>query len=230
MKELTIPNHVAIIMDGNGRWAKKKGLPRTLGHKEGIKALKRTIKDAYALGIKYLTAYVFSTENWKRPKEEVEFLMAILDKLIVKEVNELHLRGVKVKFLGELNDLSDALKKKIIWAEELTNSNTKMQLNLLVNYGSRQEIAGAIKKLINNNEEITESNISNNLYTSGIPDPELIIRTGGENRLSNFLLWQAAYSEIWITPEYWPEFNKQLLMAAIEHFSTIDRRFGGLNA
>jgi len=234
MNKLSIPQHVAIIMDGNGRWSEKRGLPRSFGHKAGVKALKKTIKDVYVLGIKHLSVYVFSNENWKRPKEEVAFLMGILEKLIVKEVQELHKNEVKVRFLGEVSTLSQKLQEKIAWAEQLTAQNSKLQLNLLVNYGGRQDIIQAVNRIAKEKiiplETIDEKILSQFLYTAGCPDPELIIRTGGEYRLSNFLLWQAAYSELWVTPAFWPDFNKELLLEALNWYSQVDRRFGGLNA
>jgi len=231
MDDQTTPSHVAIIMDGNGRWAKKRGLPRTLGHKEGVRALKRTVKNAYSLGIRYLSVYVFSTENWKRPKEEVSFLLGILDSLLVKEVKELHKNDVKVRFIGDLAALPDSTQKKINWAHEHTNNNKKLQLNLLVNYGGRQEIIRAIKNLADNPKEpVTEENLRAHLYAPEIPDPELIIRTGGEKRISNFLLWQSAYSEFWFTKEFWPDFDKEHLQKALDDYSRRDRRFGGINA
>ncbi|OGI05764.1 MAG: di-trans,poly-cis-decaprenylcistransferase [Candidatus Margulisbacteria bacterium GWF2_35_9] len=230
MTKLKIPSHIAIIMDGNGRWAKKRMLPRTIGHNAGVKALKRTIKIAYEIGVKHLSVYVFSTENWKRPKPEVDFLMSILNNIIEKEVKELNDYGVKVKFCGEISELSPSLQDKINWAEEFTKKNNKLHLNLLVNYGSRKEIVSAVQQLIKEGcQNITEEEISSHLYTKESPDPELIIRTGGDNRLSNFMLWQGAYSEIWVTKQYWPDFNRKILMKAIEDFSGRDRRFGGLN-
>ncbi|MDD5457103.1 MAG: isoprenyl transferase [Candidatus Margulisbacteria bacterium] len=231
MDAQTIPSHVAIIMDGNGRWAKKRGLPRTLGHKEGLKALKRTVKNAYSLGIRYLSVYVFSTENWKRPKDEVSFLLGILDSLLVKEVKELHKNEVRVRFVGDLNALPESTQKKIKWAHEHTDKNKKLQLNLLVNYGGRQEIIHAVKFLAKNPQKaITEENLRACMFDPQTPDPELIIRTGGEKRLSNFLLWQSAYSEFWFTKEFWPDFNKEHLQKALDDYSKRDRRFGGINA
>jgi undecaprenyl diphosphate synthase len=226
-----LPTHVAIIMDGNGRWAQEKGLPRTLGHKEGVKTLKKTIENAYALGIKYLSMYVFSSENWRRPKEEVDFLMKMLESLIKKEVSALHKNGVKVRFIGNMSGLSSTLQEKIVWAENLTKENQKLQLNLLVNYGARQEIIHAVNALMKTGAiSISEADIDSHLYTFDSPDPDLIIRTGGDLRLSNFLLWQAAYSEIWVTPACWPDFNKALFEDALADYASRDRRFGGLNA
>ena len=226
-----LPQHVAIIMDGNGRWAQEKGLPRTYGHKEGVKALKKTVENAYALGLKYLSMYVFSAENWRRPKDEVDFLMKMLESLIKKEVTALHKNKVKVRFLGDLSALSPALQEKIKWAETLTQSNPNLQLNLLVNYGGRQEIIHAVNTLIDQGAiSVSETDISSHLYSSESPDPDLIIRTGGDTRLSNFLLWQAAYAELWVTPVCWPDFDRSLLEHALADFAARDRRFGGLNA
>lgn len=226
-----LPQHVAFIMDGNGRWAKEKGLPRTYGHKEGVKALKKTIENAYALGLKYVSMYVFSSENWRRPKDEVAFLMKMLESLIKKEVTALHKNKVKVRFLGDLTALSPALQDKIKWAETLTQNNTHLQLNLLVNYGGRQEILHAVNALIDQGAiSVSEADISRNLYSFDSPDPDLIIRTGGDTRLSNFLLWQAAYAELWVTPVCWPDFDRTLLEQALADFAARDRRFGGLNA
>ncbi len=226
-----LPQHVAIIMDGNGRWAQEKGLPRTYGHKEGVKALKKTVENAYALGLKYLSMYVFSAENWRRPKDEVDFLMKMLESLIKKEVTALHKNKVKVRFLGDLSALSPALQEKIKWAETLTQSNPNLQLNLLVNYGGRQEIIHAVNTLIDQGAiSVSETDISSHLYSFDSPDPDLIIRTGGDTRLSNFLLWQAAYAELWVTPVCWPDFDRSLLEHALADFAARDRRFGGLNA
>lgn len=231
MSDAPIPKHVAIIMDGNGRWAEQKGLPRTLGHKQGVQVLKQTIKDVYSLGIQVLSVYVFSTENWKRPKAEVSFLMKTLNSLIVKEVTELHQKGVQVHFPGDMEGLTPALQKKIAWAESLTRENTSLRLNLMVNYGGRQEILHAFSQMMAHGEtSLTEEKFSHYLYTRDCPDPDLVIRTGGDLRLSNFMLWQSAYSEFWVTPSCWPDFNKQLLLEAIEAFNGRERRYGGLHA
>ena len=226
-----LPQHVAMIMDGNGRWAQDKGLPRTLGHKEGVKALKKTVENAYSLGIKYLSMYVFSSENWRRPKDEVDFLMKLFETLLKKEVAALHKNKVKVRFLGDVSVLSKSLQEKIVWAETLTANNANLHLNLLVNYGGRQEIIHAVNALLDQGVvSVSEADISAHLYSFDSPDPDLIIRTGGDTRLSNFLLWQAAYSEIWVTPVCWPDFNLSLFEQALVDFASRDRRFGGLNA
>ena len=231
MESGSVPEHIAIIMDGNGRWAKSRNLPRAMGHKAGVKVLKQTIKDVYSIGVKYLSVYVFSSENWKRPKEEVDFLMTLLDSLIVKEVKELHSHNVKVLFWGNVHALPQSLQEKINWAETFTKDNTRLQLNLLVNYGARQELVQAVNKFIalKSDKPITEEDIASNLYSHHTPDPDLIIRTGGDFRISNFLLWQAAYSEFWVSPLCWPDFNKDLLLTAIADYNKRDRRFGGLN-
>ncbi|MDD4527069.1 MAG: isoprenyl transferase [Candidatus Margulisbacteria bacterium] len=223
-----VPQHIAIIMDGNGRWAKERGLPRTAGHKEGAEALKRTITACSELGVKYLSVYAFSTENWKRPKEEVNFLQTLLQQVLSKEVNKLSKRGVKLRFLGDMSAFNEKLRHKIKEAEEKTSSNTQHQLNIMLNYGSRDEIVKAVNFAIKEGKELTVEGFNGLLYTEGIPDPELIIRTSGEQRLSNFLLWQAAYSELWFTDAYWPDFNKELLQQAIHDYSLRGRRFGGV--
>lgn len=223
-----VPEHIAIIMDGNGRWAKERGLPRTAGHKEGGEALKRTIRACRELGVKYLSVYAFSTENWKRPEEEVSFLQTLLQQALLNEVKKLAKEGIKLRFLGDLSAFSQDLRNKIKEAEELTAGNTEYQLNIMLNYGSRDEMIYAVNVAIKSGQEVTEDIFSSLLYTAGIPDPELIIRTSGEKRLSNFLLWQSAYSELWFTDTYWPDFNKDVLQQAISEYSSRSRRFGGL--
>ncbi|MEI7941971.1 MAG: polyprenyl diphosphate synthase [Candidatus Riflemargulisbacteria bacterium] len=223
-----VPEHIAIIMDGNGRWAKERGLPRTAGHKEGGEALKRTIRACRELGVKYLSVYAFSTENWKRPEEEVSFLQSLLQQALLKEVKKLAKQGIKLRFLGDLSAFSADLRNKIKEAEDFTAVNTEYQLNIMLNYGSRDEMINAVNKAIAAGKEISEVDFSDLLYTTGIPDPELIIRTSGEKRLSNFLLWQSAYSELWFTDTYWPDFNKDVLQEAISEYSSRNRRFGGL--
>jgi undecaprenyl diphosphate synthase len=223
-----VPEHIAIIMDGNGRWAKERGLPRTAGHKEGGEALKRTIRACRELGVRYLSVYAFSTENWKRPEEEVSFLQSLLHQALLSEVKKLAKQGIRLRFLGDLTAFSEDLRKKIQEAEDLTAVNTEYQLNIMLNYGSRDEIICAVNKAITSGKEVNEADFSNLLYTTGIPDPELIIRTSGEKRLSNFLLWQSAYSELWFTDTYWPDFNKEVLQQAIAEYALRCRRFGGL--
>ncbi len=226
--------HVAIIMDGNRRWASKKNLSSMFGHREGIKSLKKTIKAADKFGIKYLTVYAFSTENWGRKYEEVKFLMNLLKETVQNEIQELHKNNVKVRIIGDLKPLSEDLKMVLLKAEELTAENSGLNLQIAINYGSRSEITNAVKRIyedikagiINSSEKITDTLISNYLYTAGIPDPDLLIRTGGEQRLSNYLLWQTAYTEICVTETFWPDFDEVALEKAIHDFATRSRRYG----
>jgi undecaprenyl diphosphate synthase len=222
--------HIAIIMDGNRRWAKEHFLPSAMGHKKGVKALKNAVKAAHNYGIKYLTVYAFSTENWNRDKKEVDFLMELLAKTIGNELLELHENNVKLRFIGDLNALNKNLRQILRQAEIKTQNNTGVNLQIAINYGARNEIVNAVKKILAKNintQDITEDLISKNLYTKNIPDPDLLIRTGGEKRISNYLLWQLAYCEIYVTEQYWPEFDKDSLALAIEEFSSRQRRFGG---
>lgn len=226
--------HAAIIMDGNRRWAKHKHLPSAIGHKEGVKALKKTIKAADDLGIKYLTVYAFSTENWHRSQEEVNFLMDLLASTLKNELDEMHENGVVINFIGDTSALNSNLKKVIDNAIKKTQNNNGVRLQIAFNYGARAELLHAFKSLANKIKQgeltsanLTEDDISNVLYTSGIPDPDLLIRTGGEMRVSNYLLWQIAYSEIYITEKFWPEFDKDALCDAIIEFGTRNRRWGG---
>jgi undecaprenyl diphosphate synthase len=224
-----IPQHVAIIMDGNGRWAKAHGLPRTEGHRYGKDNLRRILEACGEYGIKILTIYAFSTENWERPPAEVSMLMSILNMVLDREVQELHEKGVQVRHIGKLEGVEPKLQKKIVDACNYTRNNTKLILNVAFNYGGRDEIVHAVKAIIEKGipaEEITEAVIEQHLYTSGIPDPELIIRTSGELRISNFLLWQGAYSEYYATPVYWPDFDKLELSKALWDYSRRQRRFG----
>ena len=226
-----IPNHIAIIMDGNGRWARKRGLPRIEGHRKGAISLKETVKACGELGIKYLTVYAFSTENWKRPKEEVSFLMNILSATIDREIDGLHKNGIKVRFSGRISMLPEKLQKKISSAQEKTAGNDRLNLNILLSYGGRAEITDALKSIVKNHiksDRIDEETISRHLYTAGIPDPDLLIRTAGEMRVSNFMLWQIAYAEIWVTEVLWPDFRKKHLIEAIEDYNRRIRKFGGL--
>ena len=231
-----IPAHIAIIMDGNGRWAKNKGLPRTWGHRKGMEALERTVEASMDLGVKYLTLYAFSTENWKRPQEEVGVLMNLLIEFVDKKINELDRKGVKVVHIGSKENVADKVEKKIRYAEDLTKNNDKMVLSLAFNYGSRQEIVSAMQKIAVKvsageikAEEIDEEMIEKYLYTANMPDPDLLIRTGGEMRISNYLLWQIAYSEFWVTKKYWPDFAKEDLWQAVYDYQKRSRRFGGLD-
>lgn len=223
------PQHVAIIMDGNGRWAKQRGLPRLAGHQAGTENLRRIIRACVELGVRYLTIYAFSTENWGRPREEVEGLLKILEVVIEKELKELHEEGVQLKHIGRLEKLPPALRKKVEDAIELTKGNDRLTVVVAFNYGGKDEIVHAVEQLLKENvkpEEVTEEMISSRLFTTGIPDPELIIRTSGEMRLSNFLIWQAAYSEYYVTDAYWPDFDKDELIKALDAYRNRDRRFG----
>jgi len=224
-----LPAHIAIIMDGNGRWAKKRGLPRIMGHKEGIKAVKRVVKAARKYGIKYLTLYSFSTENWKRPEEEVNFLFHLMEERLKVEGKNLHKNNVKVLFIGRRDNLPSVLPKIMNDIEQLTKNNTGLNLIFAINYGSRQEIVDGVGKIIaEGTKKITEEDITNHLWTGNIPDPDLIIRTSGEKRLSNFLLWQAAYSELYFTSVLWPDFKEADLLKALFDFQRRKRRFGGV--
>jgi undecaprenyl diphosphate synthase len=233
-----IPKHIAVIMDGNGRWAKKRHLPRAFGHKEGAESLRRTIKACVEFDIKYLSVYAFSTENWRRPEEEVSFLMRFFQELIAKEIKELKKQGVRVRFCGDRAALGKELQVKMNAAEELTNNETTLQLNLLVNYGARDEIVNAAKGLVKavlGNElavdEINEDIFNSYIYTADSPDPDILIRTGGDNiRLSNYMLWQVAYSEMFFIDALWPEFNKDELIKILTKFQKRERRFGGVGA
>ena len=219
--------HIAIIMDGNRRWAKEKNLPSALGHKKGVDALKKTLCACDDFGIKYLTVYAFSTENWNRKKEEVDFLMELLATTLTNELEEMHSEGVKISFIGDIKKLSPKLQKILENSVNLTQNNTGVNLQIAFNYGSRAEIVHAVKNIIAEGiSDITEDVISDHLYTKGIPDPDLLIRTGGEIRISNYLLWQIAYSEILITDQYWPDFDKTSLELAVQEFYKRQRRFG----
>ncbi len=229
MKEKNIPEHVAIIMDGNGRWAKKRFLPRTFGHNEGAKNLKRILTHAKKLGVKYLTVYAFSTENWKRSKDEVETLMSLFKTYIKKEEKTFQENDVKFIVSGRRENVSKDLLDSIDYLSEKTKFNKGITLNIAFNYGGRSEIVDAINKIIDSGEKnITEKTFEKYLYND-IPDPELLIRTSGEIRISNFLLWQIAYSEIYVTDKLWPDFREKEFEEAIESFNKRERRFGGIN-
>ncbi len=224
-----VPQHVAMIMDGNGRWAIQRGLPRLAGHKAGTENLRRVIRSTVEFGVKYLTIYAFSTENWGRPAEEVNGLMLILQNVIDRELNELHKEGVQLRHIGRLERLDPAIQKKVLSAIELTKNNDRLILNVAFNYGGRDEIVCAIQKIINDGipaEDVNDELVNRYLFTAGVPDPDLIIRTSGELRVSNFLIWQAAYSEWYITPTFWPDFDKDEYRRALETFANRDRRFG----
>ncbi len=231
--EKTNMQHIAIIMDGNRRWAKEKGLPSAVGHKKGVDALKRTVYACDDYGIKYLTVYAFSTENWNRKPEEVDFLMNLLGNTIKNELKELNDNGVVISFLGGLTKLNPKLQEILYHAIDTTKNNDGVHLQIAFNYGARDEIVSAVKNIstmVKSGEidvsDITEDTISKSLYTKNIPDPDLLIRTGGEIRVSNYLLWQIAYSEILIIDEFWPEFDKNSLAQAVREFYNRNRRWG----
>ncbi|MGV2065109.1 isoprenyl transferase [Agrobacterium sp. 22-226-1] len=231
----SIPEHVAIIMDGNGRWAKQRSLPRVMGHRRGVEAVRETVRAAGDCGIRYLTLFAFSSENWRRPESEVSDLMGLLKAFIRRDLAELHRENVRVRIIGDRQGLKHDIRSLLEEAEQMTADNTKLTLVIAFNYGSRDEIARATAAIARdvaegrlNAESITPEMISARLDTSGMPDPDLIIRTSGEERLSNFLLWQAAYSEFLFVPEYWPDFDRQRFFSAIEQYATRDRRFGAL--
>ena len=228
-----IPQHVAIIMDGNGRWAAERGLARLDGHRAGTENIRRVIRCFADRGVKYITLYAFSTENWSRPRPEVEGLLRILEQSIDRETRNLHQEGVRIIHLGSSEGFSDTLKKKLQYALDLTRDNGRVTLCLAYNYGGRAEIAEAVKRILQDGvppEDVDEELISRHLYTAGLPDPDLIIRTGGEMRLSNFLIWQAAYSEYYSTPTLWPDFDPSEVEQALTAYSERERRFGGLNS
>jgi len=232
-----VPEHVAIIMDGNGRWATKKGLPRTYGHKRGVSVLKEILKVSKKLGCKVLTVYAFSTENWARPKKEVDFLINLFSEVLRNEIEEIHEESAKIKFIGDLTPFPETLKKIISNSESITKNNNKFLLNVCINYGGRQEIVKVAKKLALKSStgeikpgEVNEELFNSELLTSGIKDPELLIRTSGEKRISNFLLWQLAYSEIYISDVLWPDFNEFEFLKAIVDYQSRNRRFGGIES
>jgi len=232
-----VPAHIAIIMDGNGRWAAQRGLPRAQGHRAGVEALRRTVRAAGEMGIRYLTIYSFSSENWSRPQSEVLDLMALLKRFIRKDLAELHKNDIRVKIIGRRDDLASDISALLVEAEDLTRDNTGLTLVVAFNYGARDEILRAMQGIAKavaegtiDPAEIDEKLIDRNLDTADIPDPDLLIRTSGEQRISNFLLWQCAYTEFVFLPVYWPDFGRDELGAAIEEFRTRERRFGGLVA
>ncbi|MDO8472582.1 MAG: polyprenyl diphosphate synthase [Dehalococcoidia bacterium] len=229
---ISLPKHVAIIMDGNGRWARMRGKPRLAGHRAGTANLRLVIEGFAKYGIKYLTLYAFSTENWTRPRAEVRGLFRILSEVIDREARFLHEKGVMLRHLGTLEGLSPAMQDRVCRALNLTKDNTGMVVSIAFNYGGRAEILEAVRKIIAEGlrpQEVDEAAFSARLYTSGLPDPDLVIRTGGEVRLSNFLLWQTAYSEYYATPTFWPDFGKDDVEKALLAYSQRQRRYGGLN-
>ena len=218
-------NHVAIIMDGNGRWGVKKKNSRNAGHKAGLNSVEKIIKESINQKIKYLTLYAFSTENWKRPKKEINYLFDLLENFLSNRINDLHKKNIKLKIIGVKN-FSNKLNRLLRLSEKKTSKNTRLQINLALNYGSKLEIISAIKKLTKNNDFINEKNLSKYLETKNIPDPEILIRTGNTNRLSNFFLWQLAYSEIFFEKKLWPTFNEKDYIKIIKKFKKIKRNFG----
>jgi undecaprenyl diphosphate synthase len=224
-----IPQHVAIIMDGNGRWARQRNLPRLAGHRAGTENLRRIITACVEFGIRYLTLYAFSTENWGRPEDEVQGLLSILEEVLDRELAELNREGVQLHHLGRLEGISPRVQRKVLGAIELTKDNQRLVLNVAFNYGGRDEIVQAVRRMIAEGvqaDRVTEQEFSRYLYTAGIPDPDLIIRTSGELRISNFLVWQGAYAEWYVTPVYWPDFDKEQLRLALWEYSQRERRFG----
>lgn len=228
---LSVPHHIGVIMDGNGRWAQEHGLPRLEGHRAGTENIRRILRSCGEYGIKIVTIYAFSTENWFRPSDEVRGLIGILERVLENEVENLHQEGVKLRHVGELEGLPDRLRKAVLDAIELTKNNDRLILNVAFNYGGRAEIVRAVKRLFEDNpdpNEIDEELFGGYLYTAGLPDPDLIIRTGGEMRLSNFLIWQSAYAEYYSTPTFWPDFDKEELTKALRAYARRERRFGRL--
>ena len=226
---LRVPTHVAIIMDGNGRWAKQRGLPRQAGHRAGVENLRRVIDACVEFGIQILTIYAFSTENWGRPESEVRGLMRIFRRVLDQELNDLHAQGVCLHHLGDLGGIDPSLQKKVLHGLELTKDNDRLILNVAFNYGGRAEIIRAMQQMLEDNvtpDELNEELFSSYLFTSGLPDPDLVIRTSGELRVSNFLIWQAAYAEFYAAPEYWPGFGREELYEALVAYDQRERRFG----
>lgn len=230
-----LPRHIAIIMDGNGRWASVRGLPRTAGHRAGMEALRRTVRHASELGIKVLTVYAFSTENWRRPQGEVDFLMRLPDEYLKKELAELKANNVQLRMIGSMEGLPAHTREAVRKALVETEGNTGMVLNFALNYGSRAELVRAVQQISGevssgriNQQEIDEKLVETFLYTRGLPDPDLLIRPSGETRLSNFMLWQLAYAELWFSDVFWPDFDRHHLIKAIEEYGRRDRRYGGI--
>ncbi len=227
------PRHIAIIMDGNGRWARRRGLPRLAGHRAGTENIRRIVEGCVEEGVQVLTIYAFSTENWSRPQDEVQGLLGIIAEVIDREAENLHRNGAQLRHIGRLEGLPEGLRQKVLRAIERTKGNTRLILNVAFNYGGRAEIVDAARRAMQAGlapEELTEERLASFLYTAGCPDPDLIVRTAGEMRLSNFLIWQAAYSEFYSTPTLWPDFDKQELRKAIAAYGQRVRKFGGLVA
>lgn len=235
INETNIPTHVAVIMDGNGRWAKKRNMPRLYGHRQSMEAVRTIIQSCVDLGVKYLTLYAFSTENWKRPKDEVDGLMSLMVEFFNKEIDQLYKKGVKIRILGNLDKMPENAKKCALDAMEKTINNNILGLNIALNYGGRADVIHAVKQIAHkiksgdlDVEDINEEMFGGFLYTKDLPDPDLMIRTGGETRTSNFLIWQLSYAELWFTNTYWPDFTKETLCNAIYDYQNRDRRYGGL--
>ena len=235
MENLNIPQHVAIILDGNGRWAKKRHLPRNMGHRQGSKVVEQIIEDAHDLGIKYLTVYAFSTENWKRPQDEVNALMKLLESYLKNCIKTADKNNMRVRVIGEKSRLDDDIRAAIDELEEVSAANTGLNFTIALNYGSRDEMVRAMRHMAQDckdgafdPEEITEEKFASYLDTKDLPDPDLMIRTSGEQRLSNWMLWQLAYTEFYFTDVLWPDFNKKELQKAIDYYNKRDRRFGGV--
>jgi len=228
-----IPFHVGIIMDGNGRWARQRGLPRLAGHRAGVENIRRVLRASVEFGVKMLTIYAFSTENWKRPAQEVDGLLGLFAGVIDRELDELHREGVQLRCIGRREGISESLESKLRRAIELTRENDQLILNVAFNYGGRAEIVDAVQRIVRDRvaaEDVTEELVGDYLYTAGCPDPDLIIRTSGEFRTSNFLVWQAAYAEYYVTPTFWPDFDKDELFQALLAYSQRERRFGDARA
>jgi len=230
-----LPQHVAIIMDGNGRWAKAKGLPRVAGHRAGVKKVREVVRTSQEIGIKILTLYAFSRENWKRPRREVDVLMRLLQEFLRRECPNMNKNGVKLRAIGRLKELPAGVQRVLENTIKSTMDNKGLLLNLALNYGGRSEIVDAVRDLIKDVqkgvrkvEEVDEETFQEYLYTAGLPDPDLLIRTSGEYRISNFLLYQLSYSEIWVTPVYWPDFGRELFLEALFDYQKRERRFGGV--
>lgn len=226
---ISVPTHVAIIMDGNGRWAKQRRLPRQAGHRAGVENLRRVIEACIEFGIQILTIYAFSTENWGRPESEVRGLMRIFRRVLDQELDELHAQGVCLHHLGDLGGIDPGLQEKVLYATDLTKDNDRLILNVAFNYGGRAEILHAVKEMLLDDvsaDQLTEELFSSYLFTYGLPDPDLVIRTSGELRVSNFLIWQAAYAEFYAAPEYWPDFGREQLYQALVAYTQRERRYG----
>lgn len=232
-----VPQHVAIIMDGNGRWANARGLPRTFGHRKGVETVRETVKAAGEAGVGFLTLFAFSSENWRRPEAEINELFGLLKAFIRRDLADLHRAGIRIRIIGDRVNLRDDIRSLLVEAEETTTNNTRMTLVIAFNYGSRDEIARAAARLAADVQagrldpsQIDAGKLNDCLDTAGIPDPDLVIRTSGEERLSNFLLWQAAYAELMFVPDFWPDFTPALFDSVLERYAARDRRFGGLSA